>query len=107
MQYTDEGKNEKEEMKGDLHRGQLHRENRAARAPPVEETQRFGRDRRGGALGRGERGGRGRGGRGGILQDRKDEGLVAGRRPDVDALPLAKGFAEELDRSLFWNGPII
>jgi hypothetical protein len=96
LQFTDEDKNRKEEMKGDLHGGQLHRQNRAARAP--EESQRFGGD------------GRGRPARGGkkpIVQDREDEGLVAGRKPDHDAPPLAKGFAEELDKSFFWDEPIV
>lgn|SRR4051812_23572617 len=33
MQYTTEDKDEKEEKKGDLHGGQLYRQNRAAREP--------------------------------------------------------------------------
>ena len=105
MQYTDEEKNEKEEMKGDLHGGQLHRQNRAARAP--DESQRFVGDGRSGMVGRKQRGGRGGGRGGGIVQDRKDEGLVAGRKPDHDAPPLAKGFAEEMDRSMFWEEAIV
>lgn len=35
-----------------------------------------------------------------------EEGLCAGRKPEGNAPPLAKGFAEELDKSMFWDGPI-
>jgi hypothetical protein len=58
-------------------------------------------------MGRPQRGGRSGGRGGGIVQDRKVEGLVAGRKPDHDAPPLSKGYAEELDRSMFWDEAIV
>ncbi|CAE7026818.1 hypothetical protein PTTW11_04140 [Pyrenophora teres f. teres] len=90
FQYTTDEVNAREELKGDLHGGQLHRENRAAR------------DGQGGMGG-----GRGRGGRGGVREEVQDEGLCAGRKPDVEAPPMAKGMAEEMDKSMFWDCPII
>lgn len=114
--YTTEERNEKEELKGDLHEGQLHRANRAAAGggqaggfenrPPV-----FGNA---GGMGRGAFGS-GRGGRGGMRGGAGAPGgpgggqmdaLCAGRKPAVHAPPLAKGFAEELDKSMFWDEPI-
>lgn len=59
--------------------------------------------------GGGMRGGgavRGRGGRG-VKDDGKLDALCAGRKPDREALPLAKGFAEELDKSMFWDECIV
>ncbi len=83
-----------------MHEGQLHRANRAAAGGPVS----YGGGERGG---RGE--GKGRAGGGGAMQ-RRDVGLdalCAGRKPDRKVAPLAKGFAEELDKSMFWDEPIV
>lgn len=105
FQYTTTERDEKEEKKGDLHEGQLHRANRAAAGipPPV-----MAYDNRPASYGSG--GGRGgRGGRGGGAAGRTDgqlDALCAGRKPEGNAPPLAKGFAEELDKSMFWNEPI-
>jgi hypothetical protein len=34
--------------------------------------------------------------------------LCAGRKPEGrEVPPLAKGFAEELSRDMFWDGPIV
>ncbi|KAF2732915.1 hypothetical protein EJ04DRAFT_411037, partial [Polyplosphaeria fusca] len=139
LAYTTEDRDEKEEAKGDLHGGQLHRRNRA-----VAMEQAGGWENRGGAVaagggslrgmrgGRGGRGGpvggvpmrgmfgvgpggavggsprggrgrgRGRGGGGGMGE--QEEELVAGRKPDgYDVPPMAKGFAEELSKDMFWN----
>jgi hypothetical protein len=111
FQYTTDEVNEREELKGDLHGGQLHRENRAAANPQGAGASgkggyggRGGMDRGGRGAARGARAagaGRGAGG-GGQL-----EGLCAGRKPDFDAPPLAKGMAEEMDKSMFWDGPIV
>ncbi|KAI4621388.1 uncharacterized protein J4E87_006604 [Alternaria ethzedia] len=117
FQYTTEEVNEREELKGDLHGGQLHRENRAAANGQGGGGMNgggkggFG----GGYAGRGgDRGGRGaaRGGRaGGAGRGGRDdgalEGLCAGRKPDYDCPPMAKGMAEEMDKSMFWDGPIV
>ncbi|KAH9880372.1 hypothetical protein IAQ61_000663 [Plenodomus lingam] len=132
FQHTTEERDEREEAKGDLHEGQLHRYNRAAR-----------REEERGGMG----GGGGGGGGGGFTSAAATRGrergmpirtltnpapgtnsprnnsarpltqaqhpihatdaLCAGRKPDVSAPPLAKGFAEELDRSMFWDGPIV
>ena len=113
FQYTTEERNEKEELKGDLHEGQLHRANRAAagggQIGGFENRPRvFGNT---GGMGRGAfgsgRGGRGgmRGGAGGPGGEQMDA-LCAARKPAVHAPPMAKGFAEELDKSLFWDEPI-
>ncbi|KAH6867956.1 hypothetical protein BKA58DRAFT_402377 [Alternaria rosae] len=117
FQYTTEEVNEREELKGDLHGGQLHRENRAAAGGQGAGGMGGGGGRGfgGGYGGRcGERGGRGaaRGGRGGGVgrsgrDDGMLEGLCAGRKPDYDCPPMAKGMAEEMDRSMFWDGPIV
>lgn len=112
FQYTTDEVNGREELKGDLHGGQLHRENRAAANPQgMAPTGSGGRGSRGGF----ERGGRGgaRGGRaggtgrGGGRDDGQMEGLCAGRKPDFDAPPMAKGMAEEMDKSMFWDEPIV
>jgi hypothetical protein len=122
--YTTEERNEKEEKKGDLHEGQLHRANRAAAAAagggqvmgfenrPATYGDGgmrggFGGGKGGFGGGRGGSGGRGgmRGGAGGP-DDGKMDALCAGRKPAVHAPPMAKGFAEELDKSLFWDEPI-
>ncbi|KAF2870463.1 hypothetical protein BDV95DRAFT_573880, partial [Massariosphaeria phaeospora] len=97
--------NEREELKGDLHGGQLHRQNRAARMGPELEPQPYA-GRGGGGYGRGGGGG-GRGGRGGrgggpVAAD----SLCAGRKPPGDVPPLAKGYAEELSGDLFFKDPI-
>ncbi|KAF2713074.1 hypothetical protein K504DRAFT_340495, partial [Pleomassaria siparia CBS 279.74] len=107
MQYTDEDQNAKEELKGDLHGGQLHRQNRAANMvenPEVFGQMRSGERERGG---RGGRGGGGRGGRGGRSLDDREDGITAAIKPAKEAPPLAKGFAKELDKGLFWDGPIV
>jgi hypothetical protein len=99
FQYETEDRNEREELKGDLHGGQLHRQNRAARGelqpPPME---------------RAPAGGRGRGARGRAARERQTDlgpdGLQAGMKPDYDAPPLAKGIPEELSADMFWDGPI-
>ncbi|KAF1952380.1 hypothetical protein CC80DRAFT_572592 [Byssothecium circinans] len=95
FQYATDDKNEREALKGDLHGGQLHRENRAARG----EVPRTPMERPG-------RGGGGRGGRMGV-QDKGPEVLTAGRKGAVDAPPLAKGYAKELGKEMFWDGPIV
>jgi hypothetical protein len=115
FQYTTDEVNEREELKGDLHGGQLHRENRAAAHPQGAGGMGRGGGFGGGYGGRGgERGGRGaaRGGRAGGAgrggrDDGQSEGLCAGRKPDYDAPPLAKGMAEEMDKSMFWDEPIV
>lgn len=108
FQYTTEERDDREELKGDLHEGQLHRQNRAAR--DGGDGGGFGGGGRGGrgdfGGGRGQGGGSvGRGGRGG---SGGPDALCAGRKPEGGrVLPLAKGFAEELDKSMFWDGPIV
>ncbi|KAF2998812.1 hypothetical protein E8E13_001596 [Curvularia kusanoi] len=134
FQYMTDERNEKEEKKGDLHEGQLHRANRAAAggaglmgtnavisntnpvfsgpvmahegrpAPYGNGGMRGGRGGRGGMGGRSggvTGGGPMRGQAGGQL-----DALCAARKPAHPALPCAKGIAEELDKSLFWDGPI-
>ena len=109
---TDEGDG-REELKGDMHGGLLHRENRAARGEPLGFGGMGhgggGMGRGGGGGGFGDRGGRGggRGGRAGEEQGQHEDALCAGRKPDHDAPPLAKGMAEEMDKSMFWDGPIL
>jgi hypothetical protein len=93
---TDE-RDGREELKGDLHGGQLHRQNRAARGelmgPPPPREPRGGRG--------------GRGGQGGGQQGNPAlEPLVCGRKVDDNTPKLAKGKPEELDDDLFWNTPI-
>lgn len=107
FQYTTTERDEKEERKGDLHEGQLHRANRAAsgKAPST-----MAHENRPASYGGGGRGGRaGRGGRGGgaaVQDNARLDALCAGRKPEGNAPPLAKGFAEELDKSMFWDEPI-
>jgi hypothetical protein len=108
FRYTTEERDDREELKGDLHEGQLHRQNRAAREEPG----------RGGVLGMGYsdaghgrvlRGGL-RGGRGSRNEpkDPNADALCAGRKPEGKVVPpLAKGFAEELNKSMFWDEPIV
>ncbi|KAJ4308150.1 hypothetical protein N0V94_009473 [Neodidymelliopsis sp. IMI 364377] len=105
FQYTTSDKDEREEKKGDLHEGQLHRQNRAAAGGSVAV---MGHQERLSSYGRGGRGGRG-GGRGGGTgpRDGKIDALCAGSKPEGNAPPLAKGFAEELDKSMFWDEPIV
>ncbi|KAH9871007.1 hypothetical protein J1614_006581 [Plenodomus biglobosus] len=111
FQHTTAERDDREELKGDLHEGQLHRQNRAAR-----ETEGGGGG--GGGFGGSVRGGFGGGGMGGFGSGRgksakveRDDGLAdalcAGRKPEGGGAPLAKGFAEELDKSMFWDGPIV
>ncbi|RMZ70069.1 1114670KZM18619.1 methyltransferase [Pyrenophora seminiperda CCB06] len=105
FQYTTEEVNAREELKGDLHGGQLHRENRAARDPQAVMAQMA----RGGGGGGGGRGG-GRGGRGGRNGGREqvdDDGFWAARKPDYEGPPVAKGMAEEMDKSMFWESEIL
>lgn len=116
FKYTTEERDDREELKGDLHEGQLHRQNRAARGDEGDggrggfgrQGGGFGCGRGGGMMGRGGAGG-GRGGRGGRAE--RDDGMMdalcAGRKPEGDAPPLAKGFAEELSKDMFWDGPIV
>ena len=114
FQYTTDEVNATEELKGDLHGGQLHRENRMAgmgqtgmpqmgRGSSWGSAGGGGSSRGGGNIG----GGGGRGGRNGVREEVQNEGLCAGRKPDVDAPPLAKGMAEEMDKSMFWDEPIV
>lgn len=113
FQHTTEERDDREERKGDLHEGQLHRQNRAAREPQGFGVMGGGTSESAGGLGgvRGRGSTRGRGGgrgevRGGRENNMVEEGLCAGRKPEGNAPPLAKGFAEELDKSMFWDGPI-
>lgn len=103
MHYTTEDKDDKEELKGDLHGGQLHRQNRAARAPPPKL------DMIGGGGGGGGGGMRRRGGanKAGGIDGGLEESLRAAMKPEHDAPPLAKGFAEELSADMFWSEPIV
>ncbi|CAO2653694.1 Nn.00g031050.m01.CDS01 [Neocucurbitaria sp. VM-36] len=106
FQFTTEERDDREELKGNLHEGQLHRQNRAAREG--EGGMMGGGGGRGGARGRGERGSRGgRVGGGGEQRGGLMDALCAGKKRESDAPPLAKGFAEELDKSMFWDGPIV
>ncbi|KAH7128116.1 hypothetical protein B0J11DRAFT_483769 [Dendryphion nanum] len=93
--HVDEHKNEKEELKGDLHGGQLHRANRMARG----EVPGYG----GGNQPVGMDGGRG--GRGGIMRGAMMRGARGGGREDMP--PQAKGWAVELNKDLFWDEKIV
>ncbi|KAH6039677.1 hypothetical protein HBI54_158540 [Parastagonospora nodorum] len=94
FKYTTEERDDREELKGELHEGQLHRQNRAA----------LGGDGGRGGGGAGMRGGFG--GRGGVRQLVDDGKLCAGRKQG-EAPPLAKGAAEECGKEMFWDGPIV
>ena len=105
FQYTTAERDEREEKKGDLHEGQLHRQNRAAlgtapavttygASPALHNSKSFARGRQGGAVK-------------GDNNNGQLDALCAGRKPEGSAMPLAKGFAKELDKSMFWDGPII
>lgn len=87
FQYTTDEVDVKEELKGDLHGGQLHRVNRAARGEePVIR----------------EKGGKAKAGKGG-----NENELYAGRKPEGGGAPMAKGMAEEMEKSMFWEERII
>jgi hypothetical protein len=99
FKYTTEERDDREELKGELHEGQLHRQNRAARDPGGGSGF-AGSSRDGG------RGGAG-GGRGGRRNE--DSGMTDALRAGMkegEAPPLAKGIADELDKSMFWESPI-
>ncbi|KAJ4377147.1 hypothetical protein N0V86_006588 [Didymella sp. IMI 355093] len=88
FQYTTSERDKKEEKKGDLHEGQLHRANRAAAgiAPPSmmaheNRPASYGSGCRGGRDGRGGQGGRGGGGAG--RDDGQLDALCAGRKPEA------------------------
>lgn len=58
--------------------------------------------------------GAGGGGRNGRAKNGKAGGngyvdaLCGGRKPESPAVPpLAKGMSEEMDKSMFWDGPIV
>ncbi|KAF2261289.1 hypothetical protein CC78DRAFT_583834 [Lojkania enalia] len=125
--FVDEDKDVVAEMKGDLHGGQLHRANRAARESAMDiirEEGPMGGGYGGGGMGpmgggRGEQGFgvAGFGGLGGKSRGKKKDGGIGGGfqapkplraacKPPHDARPLAKGFAEELSADMFWNTPI-
>jgi hypothetical protein len=126
FKYTTEERDDREELKGELHEGQLYRQNKAARDPGAgmgfESGSGFGR---GGMMGRGEGGGGGggmydrgggpsrggmhgggRGGRNANQNEGMGDTLRAGMKPDVEAAPLAKGTGD-MDKNLFWSGPIV
>ena len=106
FQYTTTERDGREEKKGDLHEGQLHRQNRAAAGILLAVMAYENRPASyGGDGARGRRGGR-TGGEPG-RNDGQLDALCAGRKPEGDAPPLAKGFAEELDESMFWDEPIV
>lgn len=103
FQYTTTERNEKEEKKGDLHEGQLHRANRAAAGVPPPSMGWEGRPMTYGG------GGAGAGGRGvnaGAKRGVTVDALCAGRKPEGNAPPVAKGFAEELEKGMFWEEKI-
>ncbi|KAH8723707.1 hypothetical protein GQ44DRAFT_740926 [Phaeosphaeriaceae sp. PMI808] len=83
FKYTTDEADDREELKGDLHEGQLHRQNRAAR----------GEDGRGG-LGMGNKNGR-------------VDALCAGRKGEEKMPPVAKGGAEGCDKGAFWDEKIV
>lgn len=119
LQYDTGEQNEREELKGELHGGQLHRQNRVARGelagpppPQIHMAPRSGRGGRGMAHGASSmRGGMmGAGFRGGFAMDGgtlAPEDLVAARRTDPNAPPLAKGYPKELSADMFWSEPIV
>ncbi|USP75659.1 hypothetical protein yc1106_02933 [Curvularia clavata] len=86
FQYTTDEVDVKEELKGDLHGGQLHRVNRAARGEePIIR----------------EKGGKGK------AKGGDENELCAGRKPERGGLPMAKGMAEEMEKGMFWDEKII
>ena len=110
FQYTTDEVDAREELKGDLHGGQLHRENRAAAQMTRGEGSMWGGDDAGGGGGGGGGGRAARGGRGGRNAGREEvqhEGLCAGRKPDFPGPPMAKGMSQEMDKSMFWDTPIL
>lgn len=136
FQYTTEERDDRAELKADLHEGQLHRQNRVV-AQAMAAQEGYG-DTFSHGMGRGDGGrgrGRGRGAvgitrgapmRGGIARGGMSIGsstgygaggasgapmvlepiCVARKPPGKKVMPLAKGIPEELDKSLFWDGPI-
>jgi hypothetical protein len=110
LQYTTEDRNLQEEAKGDLHGGQLHRANRAAReqgeqgrAP--EGFERGGRMFRGGKTREGRDRGKGASGR--RVEEDLYENFAAGRKPDFDALPVGKAVPEEVRAEDVWGEEIL
>lgn len=131
--YVTDERDEREELKGDLHGGQLHRQNRAARGellgPPLPPTIDYaGGGRKGGGRGRGRseiyggtpfgggsgygNGGAGRGAMHGAAQ-KEPNGVAPGSqtwvssvKPNAPTPPLAKGKAKELDDEIFCDGPV-
>jgi hypothetical protein len=119
FKYTTDERDDREELKGELHEGMLRRQNRAARE--TGPGMGFGNGGgRGGFDGMGGRGGFGGGGgmmgggrrgmNGGGRNANQNDGMpdttvCAGRKPDVEAAPLAKGTGD-MDKKLFWSGPI-
>lgn len=99
FQYTTAGRDEREEKKGDLHEGQLHRQNRAA----VTAHSTSLAPRAGDGCARGRQAGAGKRSN----DNGQPDALCAGRKPEGNALPLAKGFAKELEKSMFWDQPIV
>jgi hypothetical protein len=108
FKYTTDERDDREELKGELHEGQLHRQNRAARDSEGGGSGFAGSSRDGGRVG----GGMGRGGAGGGRGGRNrngDDGMADVLRAGMkegEAPPLAKGIPDELDKSMFWEGPI-
>lgn len=105
FKYTTEERDGREELKGDLHEGQLHRQNRAAQQ--LAKTMKGHED-----IGRGKGPGTGGGGpkiHGVVTQQTTQvQALCAGRKPEgMTVPPLAKGMAEKLDKSMFWDEPIV
>ena len=100
-----------EELKGDLHGGQLHRENRAVREMESGGGGAgFGGARGGGYMGGGG-GGRSRGGQRGAkvgeLGAAAQLALCAGRKAEDGGPPMAKGVAGEMDKGMFWEESIV
>lgn len=104
FQYETDERDDREERKGDLHGGQLHRQNRAARGEPTGPPPPRASSGRG-------RGGRGRGGHNG-LNGQNGQGAQDELQPKIcaraqEGVPnLAKGKPQELSDDLFWDKPI-
>lgn len=103
FQYQDSDRDVQAEQKEDLHGGQLHRQNRAARG---EEVVR-GPPRFLAGGGRGGGGGRARYAERWGAAPPVENGTRAGLRPVEGGWPVAKGMAEELGAEMFWDGPIV